>query len=721
MQRARDAALRRYLADTRQSVSPPAVSTADAAAQLAALANFLKGKKPAPAFFQVDDAPENPPEYGSAQDLLALPKEPGPALALQLASPNAEARLAELARQRDEFTDMVLPSSGSLQAQTGIAVGPAVAEQAAGCREVAPALRKLAQDVRLLADAERAVYAEPKDFTLRYRGAPEAPPPPLYGRFYLAARALSHSAAVLEKYAKVLDLAAHEIPQAGEREQSLAGWLAQRARSTEVLRSEWRKRASAGLEDALPALQAKLAAGAAGPDALRQRMLDDLRNTAGLLGAAYNQALAELDAAAALIAGQWNSGADARATVAAVSRALEALRKQEEALRLLRVRALEQDLNYLDLDAGDAGKIISAALSKQADEKTTVRGRSAGILRRTATAAKQTADELEARRRQLETDLETAVSGLRRTWREKTSVELRALREEQEARQREIAALRTRAAVAAEAGKLAADAAAKVGVAAWPEIEALSKVTAGLAASKNGIEAAAAVAQARQAVAAGYLYLLQHAAKIMERLAGRPDMLKLRAFTDSRDSIRAWNGVVQSDSLLHAATNDSRLAAQALVTADWPAAGQAMERSRQQISQAQEGLKAALQEDAKRSVGQGLYKCLFDGLYVSLGAAMFSLLAFYIASAAYRAFRIKSAEALLLLLAALLVMLGQIPFGAYLWPRFPQARLWVLQVFSTPAFRAIALGAAVAGLAMAMRMWLSLETSAFYREEEERV
>jgi hypothetical protein len=96
---------------------------------------------------------------------------------------------------------------------------------------------------------------------------------------------------------------------------------------------------------------------------------------------------------------------------------------------------------------------------------------------------------------------------------------------------------------------------------------------------------------------------------------------------------------------------------------------------------------------------------------------MFSLLAFYIASAAYRAFRIKSTEAVLMMIAALLVMLGQIPFGAYIWGELPAVRLWVMQVFSTPAFRGIALGASVAFLAMALRMWLSLETKSFYQEE----
>lgn len=124
-----------------------------------------------------------------------------------------------------------------------------------------------------------------------------------------------------------------------------------------------------------------------------------------------------------------------------------------------------------------------------------------------------------------------------------------------------------------------------------------------------------------------------------------------------------------------------------------------------------------LQHEYLSSTTKKMYSLLFDGIFTSLGSAMFSLLGFYIASAAYRAFRIRTAESALMTLAAIVVMLGQIPFGMWLWHGLPEARLWLLTVPNSAAFRAIKIGAAVAGLVMAFRMWFSIETKSFAKEQ----
>ncbi len=111
------------------------------------------------------------------------------------------------------------------------------------------------------------------------------------------------------------------------------------------------------------------------------------------------------------------------------------------------------------------------------------------------------------------------------------------------------------------------------------------------------------------------------------------------------------------------------------------------------------------------------YGFLYDGLFVALGSSMFALLGFYIASAAYRAFRVRSFESALMMTAAVLVMLGQIPFGLWISESLPGIRSWLLETPSAAAFRAIKLGAGVAALIMAFRMWLSIESDKFGAKE----
>lgn len=103
------------------------------------------------------------------------------------------------------------------------------------------------------------------------------------------------------------------------------------------------------------------------------------------------------------------------------------------------------------------------------------------------------------------------------------------------------------------------------------------------------------------------------------------------------------------------------------------------------------------------------WKFIMQGVYQNLGSAMFSLLAFYIAYAAYRSFRVQSVEAGLMMVAAIVVMIGQIPLGAFISETIPQTRAWVLTRINVPVFRGIMFGSMIAGLAMAVRMWLSLE------------
>ncbi|MCK5399795.1 hypothetical protein KAJ26_07190, partial [bacterium] len=61
--------------------------------------------------------------------------------------------------------------------------------------------------------------------------------------------------------------------------------------------------------------------------------------------------------------------------------------------------------------------------------------------------------------------------------------------------------------------------------------------------------------------------------------------------------------------------------------------------------------------------GNSVYNWIFMNMQVPMQATMFSMLAFYIASAAYRSFRARNIEATLLLITAAIVMIGRVPLG----------------------------------------------------------
>ncbi len=69
-------------------------------------------------------------------------------------------------------------------------------------------------------------------------------------------------------------------------------------------------------------------------------------------------------------------------------------------------------------------------------------------------------------------------------------------------------------------------------------------------------------------------------------------------------------------------------------------------------------------------VSNSSYLWLFRNVYLPLDATMFSLLAFFIASAAYRAFRVRNIESALLLISASIVMMGRVPIGGYVFIPF---------------------------------------------------
>ena len=108
---------------------------------------------------------------------------------------------------------------------------------------------------------------------------------------------------------------------------------------------------------------------------------------------------------------------------------------------------------------------------------------------------------------------------------------------------------------------------------------------------------------------------------------------------------------------------------------------------------------------------QTAFGWIYDYTMVPLQATMFSILAFFIASAAYRAFRARSREAGFLLVAAVIVMMGRVPLGQFLLPWTWDVTQWLLNVVNSAARRAIVIGVSMGAVALSVKIILGYERS----------
>lgn len=105
---------------------------------------------------------------------------------------------------------------------------------------------------------------------------------------------------------------------------------------------------------------------------------------------------------------------------------------------------------------------------------------------------------------------------------------------------------------------------------------------------------------------------------------------------------------------------------------------------------------------------------LFDKVDAPMMATMFATLAFYIASAAYRAFRARTVDATMLLVAALIVMFWRVPMGeavlASISPELPEwINSFMMRGVNAAVQRGIIIGAALGAASMSLRILLGIE------------
>ena len=102
------------------------------------------------------------------------------------------------------------------------------------------------------------------------------------------------------------------------------------------------------------------------------------------------------------------------------------------------------------------------------------------------------------------------------------------------------------------------------------------------------------------------------------------------------------------------------------------------------------------------------YLWIYTNIFTACGATIFSILAFFIASAAYRTFRARSLEAGILLTAAVIVMLG-VTIGSAITPLLPDAVQWLMEIPNTAATRGILLGICLGSIATSLRIIFGIE------------
>ena len=113
---------------------------------------------------------------------------------------------------------------------------------------------------------------------------------------------------------------------------------------------------------------------------------------------------------------------------------------------------------------------------------------------------------------------------------------------------------------------------------------------------------------------------------------------------------------------------------------------------------------------------------IYEYMFKPLTATMFAMLAFYVASAAFRAFRAKNIEASLLLGTAFVILLGRTAAGVFLTDFIPEDSFasglrtenfsaYLMTVINTAGNRAIMIGIALGTASVSLKILLGVDRS----------
>lgn len=104
-----------------------------------------------------------------------------------------------------------------------------------------------------------------------------------------------------------------------------------------------------------------------------------------------------------------------------------------------------------------------------------------------------------------------------------------------------------------------------------------------------------------------------------------------------------------------------------------------------------------------------IFNWVFTNIQTPLGGTMYSILAFFITSAAVRAFKARNIEAAIVLVSGTLMVMGNAPLFTNALPIFTDISLWIRNVPNMATMRGVMIGAALGAIALAVRTLMGIE------------
>lgn len=109
------------------------------------------------------------------------------------------------------------------------------------------------------------------------------------------------------------------------------------------------------------------------------------------------------------------------------------------------------------------------------------------------------------------------------------------------------------------------------------------------------------------------------------------------------------------------------------------------------------------------SITSFTYNWIYTAIIQPISSTLYGMNAFFIASASYRAFKARSLEALLLLVAAIFLMLMNAPIGGVIHPILPRIGKTIWDFVGATGMRAILIGIGIGTLALGLRIMIGQE------------